>query len=152
MRLKLQRGFTLIEMMIVVAIIGILAAVAYFNYAKYGMRSRRSDAKQLLAGVAAAEERWYTNNNTYITTLGTGGLAFKTPTTSFYTISVVAGGLDASCASTVGTINSNFTVVATPISTGGQRNDACGALSLDNAQNHCPLASNAAANSNGSCW
>jgi type IV pilus assembly protein PilE len=62
-----MQGFTLIEMMIVVAVIGILAAVAYPSYAEYVKRSNRSEGQALLSDTAAAQERYYSQNNRYIT-------------------------------------------------------------------------------------
>ncbi|WP_320158968.1 type IV pilin protein [Marinobacter litoralis] len=66
MRLKGSQGFTLIELMIVVAIIGIIAAIAYPSYQEYVERTRRGDAKAVLMQFASAMERFYTQNNTYI--------------------------------------------------------------------------------------
>ncbi|NMT65520.1 type IV pilin protein [Marinobacter orientalis] len=63
---KKQSGFTLIELMIVVAIIGIIAAIAYPNYTDYVDRARRSDAQGALMGLAAAMERHYATNNSYL--------------------------------------------------------------------------------------
>lgn len=60
-----NQGFTLIELMIVVAIIGIIAAIAYPNYTQYVERARRSDAQGALMGLAAAMERHRTANGTY---------------------------------------------------------------------------------------
>lgn len=60
-----HQGFTLIEMMIVVAIIGILAAVAYPSYQEHVKSSRRAEAQSALMGLAAAMERHFTANNTY---------------------------------------------------------------------------------------
>ncbi len=62
---KKQSGFTLIELMIVVAIIGIIAAIAYPSYTDYVDRARRSDAQGALMGLAAAMERHYATNNSY---------------------------------------------------------------------------------------
>ncbi|MBS8241176.1 prepilin-type N-terminal cleavage/methylation domain-containing protein [Marinobacter lipolyticus] len=61
-----QSGFTLIELMIVVAIIGIIAAIAYPSYLAQVESTRRGDAQGALASFANAMERYYTQNNTYI--------------------------------------------------------------------------------------
>lgn len=62
-----QKGFTLIEMMVIVAIIGILAAVAYPSYDEYVKRGNRSEGQALLSDTAAAQERYYSQNFVYIT-------------------------------------------------------------------------------------
>ncbi|ARU89811.1 type IV pilin protein [Pseudomonas sp. M30-35] len=70
-----QKGFTLMELMIVVAIIGILAAIAYPSYQDYVLRSGRSDGQAWLMRIMQAQERFYSQNQTYTTNLGAGGLA-----------------------------------------------------------------------------
>jgi type IV pilus assembly protein PilE len=66
-QLNRQQGFTLIEVMIVVAIIGILAAIAYPNYSEYVKRGNRSEGQAFLNDVAARQERYFSQNNAYIT-------------------------------------------------------------------------------------
>ncbi|MDQ7956619.1 MAG: type IV pilin protein [Pseudomonadota bacterium] len=60
-------GFTLIELMIVVAVIAILAAIAYPSYQEYVMRSRRVEGQALLNDAAARQERWRAQNGSYMT-------------------------------------------------------------------------------------
>ena len=62
---KAQKGFTLIELMVVVSIIGILVSIAYPNYQDSVTRSRRADAKGALLGFANAMERHFTETNSY---------------------------------------------------------------------------------------
>lgn len=62
-----MRGFTLIELMITVAIVGILAAIAYPSYQNYILRSHRSEGMALLSEAAARMERYYAQNSTYAT-------------------------------------------------------------------------------------
>jgi type IV pilus assembly protein PilE len=62
---RAHRGFTLVELMIVVAIIGILAAVAYPAYTQQVQRSKRSDATTVLLEAAQFMQRYYNANNSF---------------------------------------------------------------------------------------
>ena len=62
---SIMRGFTLVELMIVVVVISILAAVAIPSYRNYVMRSQRADATVLLLRIQAAEEKFFLQNNAY---------------------------------------------------------------------------------------
>jgi type IV pilus assembly protein PilE len=62
-----EKGFTLVELMIVVAIVAILSAIAYPSYQEYVLRSRRTEAQSLLNEAAARQERWRAQNGTYMT-------------------------------------------------------------------------------------
>ena len=93
----LNRGFTLIEMMIVVAIVGILAAVAYPSYDEYVKRGNRTEGQAFLSDVAARQERYFSQNNAYVTAnaslgklYGTGETTKKSPTEK-YTLTLAAG-------------------------------------------------------------
>jgi len=62
-----QRGMTLIELVVVIMIVGILAAVAIPSYRSYVLRSQRSDAKDALLVIATAQEKHYLQCNSYAT-------------------------------------------------------------------------------------
>ncbi|MDP6541089.1 MAG: prepilin-type N-terminal cleavage/methylation domain-containing protein, partial [Planctomycetota bacterium] len=64
--LKRQGGFTLIELMIVVAIIGILAAIAIPNFLRFQLRSKTSEARTNLAGIRTAEESYFAEYGQYV--------------------------------------------------------------------------------------
>ena len=86
MIMKNCKGVTLVELMIVIAIIGIMSAVAYPSYDSYMKKSRRADAKVALTEMADRQERFYLQNNTYTTNLAAvGGAATKE---GFYTLSI----------------------------------------------------------------
>ena len=60
-----MRGVTLLELMIVVVIIGILAAIAYPSYRQFVERAKRTEARALLLRIAVDQERFYLQNNTF---------------------------------------------------------------------------------------
>ena len=66
MRRRPSQGFTLIELMITVAIVAILAAIAYPNYRNYVIRGQLVDATQGLSAVRANMERYYQDNRSYL--------------------------------------------------------------------------------------
>lgn len=66
---KQQQGFTLIEVMVVVVIIGILASIAYPSYQEYVRRANRAEGQAFLQDIAARQERYFSQNNKYITTV-----------------------------------------------------------------------------------
>lgn len=90
-----QQGFTLIEIMIVVVIIGILAAIAYPSYDEYVKRGNRTEGQAFLSDVAARQERYFAQNNAYITSVANIkklGLDNANSPTSKYTVAIGTGG------------------------------------------------------------
>lgn len=142
MRLK-PSGFTLIELMVAVAVVGILAAIAYPSYSSSVMKSRRTDAKAKLLEVAQRQERFYTERNTYTTTLADLGYPSGTlkSDNGHYTITAAASG------GAGNTIANSYTLTATP--TGSQASDTkCGNFTLTHTNVKSVSGTSAAAD----CW
>jgi type IV pilus assembly protein PilE len=106
------RGFTLVELMIAVAVVGLLSALAYPSYQAQVAKGRRADAKQALLEMSQKMERFYTERGTYVgATLGATGLYPNVSTGGYYSLAITAQTLD------------GFSVKATP--RGNQVGDAC---------------------------
>ena len=113
---KKTQGFTLIELMIVVAILGIIAAIGYPSYLEQVKKSRRAEGMGHLLELADRMERFYSDKGTYAgATLGTGtGNVFVATTEGgHYTLSISAQD------------NVAFTISATPTSKSKQNTDKC---------------------------
>lgn len=138
------RGFTLVELMVVVAIVAILAAIAMPSYSRYIYRARRADGQALLMHVANAQERYYAAHHRYgdLPAIGYASSTTALSESGHYQVQVVLQ--DASGAGQA--------YVATATGQGVQAADACGALSIDNTGTRLPDASDASLNSNGRCW
>lgn len=119
--MKKSQGFTLIELMIVVVIVAILAAVAIPSYQDSVQKTRRADAKEALTRVAAAQERYFFTNNSYTNDLTKLGVpASGDSLDGHYTIQAfVAPGTSTTQCGT----DPCFRVVATAKLGGAQAND-----------------------------
>lgn len=140
--MKRARGFTLLELMIVVVVIAILASIALSGYQKQIRKSRRADAKQALAGLALRQEKWRSNHTNYRGTDSSAGdiTAFGAmPTSDYYTITVT---------STAGA--SSYTLQAAPTSGSDQTKDSCGTLSWTNTNG--TVAKTASGGTTADCW
>ena len=89
-RKLVAKGFTLIELMIVVAIIGILAAIAIPNFIKFQARSKQSEAKSNLKGVFTAQKSWFQEKDSYSTAVG--HIGFSPERGNRYAYRLSAGG------------------------------------------------------------
>lgn len=137
-QLSRMGGITLLELMIVVVIVSILAAVAYPSYQEQVRKTRRADGKSQLMLSAQALERCYTRAATYVGCAATDATFPVTSPDGYYTVTAVGGGPTASA----------FTLQAAP--QGDQVSDTkCGTLRLTSAGVQGSLGVDADANS---CW
>ena len=118
------RGFTLLELVVVMAVAAILAAIAIPNYSEYVMRSHRSAVQSFISDVASRQSQFFLDRRNYAATvaaLNMTELRRMLPRDTHVAIAVVAGP------------PAGFQVSATPIGT--QATDRCGLLTIDQAGN-----------------
>ena len=141
MVVKRVRGFTLLEVMVVVAIVGILAAIALPSYRSYIIRTNRSQAKQFLEDIANHQEQYRLDARSYASALDSTGLNMTTPADVAVNYSfppptaVAAGSTAADCNGTPSALQGPaYLLTATAI--GSQAVD--GNLCLDSSGNKTP--------------
>ncbi len=149
-----QHGFTMIELMITLLILGIVASLAVPAYRNYVLRANRTEARSALLALAAAEEKYYLQCNTYVSTLdstkdntcaATGVAAsLNFPSTSergYYTITVTAA-------------NANtWTATAVPVSSQPQSKDSkCQYFYIDSSGQKKGGTSSGSATTQSECW
>ncbi len=117
------RGFTLIELVVVMAIIAILATIAIPSYSEYIVRSNRSSAQSFMADIASRQAQFFLDRRTYATTVAALNMGIPPELAIRYTFAIA--------------VNAGppltYTVSATP--TGPQAHDRCGVIAIDQAGN-----------------
>ena len=150
-----QRGFTLIELLVAVAIMGIIAAIAYPSFMDSVRKSRRADAFTALNAVQQAQERWRANNASYASALANTATGTDPPNGLGLTATSASGyyGITLSGASGTG-----YTVLATAVTGTSQAADAnCVRLRVRAAGGNLIYGSAAASGdfneaANNACW
>lgn len=117
------RGFTLIELVVVMAVAAILAAIAIPNYSQYIMRSHRSEAQAFISDVASRQSQFFLDRRAYAATTAALNMPVPAEVALRYAIAIaVVAGPPA-----------GFQVTATPM--GAQATERCGVLAVDQANN-----------------
>jgi type IV pilus assembly protein PilE len=121
-------GFTLIELMVAVAILAIIVALAYPSYLESIRKSRRADAKTALLDLATRQERFFSVNSIY--TSNPVNLGYSSATPSFPIDVLVSSRAYYALSVTLPSPAASFSISATP--KGDQLQDACGTYTLNN--------------------
>jgi type IV pilus assembly protein PilE len=138
-------GFTLIELMVTIAVAAILGTIAVSSYTSSVRKSRRTEARTALLDLASREERFFSTNSTYTTSaanLGYSGAFPQNVGGGYYSVSICVANAPGPCtgAAVAGNI---FLLTATAVST-QVKDTACATLSVDNT--------GLQAATNASCW
>ena len=120
-RIRKSKGFSLMEVMITIAILGLLAAIAFPSYQSYIIRGNRSAAQSFMLEVASKQERYLLDSRTYAADIATLGMTVPSSVSANYTI-------------TSGPVVGpppGYTVTAVPIGNQLANDTLCGTLSID---------------------
>jgi type IV pilus assembly protein PilE len=114
---KKMRGMTLVELLIVVAIVAILASVALPSWNSQVQKARRADARNALLNVQLEQEKYRSTNGSYAGSLSDLGLGQYT-SGDYYNVSIASNSATA------------FLATAAPNTNGGQNSDSCGTFAI----------------------
>ena len=145
---KVIAGFSLIELMITVAVVGVLASIAYPSFREQIMKSRRSDAMNALSRAASMQERWFTEHSSYTTDIN--NLGGSSSEEGYYTITVSDVTINDASSCTSGTYIPCFRLAAQ--AAGSQAGDSdCDFFFLDSTGNKSAVNSGGSDSTN-MCW
>lgn len=118
-------GFTLMELMIAVVIVGVLAAIALPSYFAYVQRGNRAQAKQFMGDLANREEQYLLDQRSYTATVGAGGLATTSPseTAGYYTFGIAVSPNNDCLGAALPPLG--YTITATAIGSQGSDGNLC---------------------------
>ena len=139
---RAARGFTLVELMVVIAVVAILTTIAVASYRSYVLRATRTEARMALLAIQVAQEKFFLQNNQYAQTLATaiaappaglgvalaaGGVtlgghytvSFPAATANTYTVQAVATGTQTADKAACLTFTINEQGVRTPVDSSG---------------------------------
>lgn len=136
--MSVNKGFTLTELLIAVAIVAITASVAYPSYVEYVQDGRRSQAQQQMLEMAGGIERIYSRNSGY----PDASLLTDLPESKFYTFKYIPTDKPNGAVGQYRNLGYQFT--ATPIVGKAQATDKCGVLSINHLGEQGPK--------NNDCW
>lgn len=146
--MKPAQGFTLIEIMIAVAIIAIISGFAYPSYVKHIQRAKRVDAQTAVLEAAQRQESYYLRNNSYAKDLTQ--LEYNT-TSSEGLYNLALSATPADCTGNHTTVCTGFTLSATPVATKPQAQDSdCQSFKVN--QLGTKTATDANNNASTKCW